>query len=327
MPYFLAIFLFLLLAAPAPAQAAPRLGYIETPDGVRLFYKVAGNGPETLVAVHGGPGNSLSSIAPDFVPFEKSFRIIYYDQRGNGYSSLIDEPARLTLAHHVADLDAVRAHFGLRRMKLIGNSWGGLLIAAYASAHPDRIERMVMQDSAPPTRAMIAQTMDELSDRARRRLDPDKRRRLGQLFDAERRERSPDPRADCREWAHLLLPLMTAGSPTSPLEGDLCDGTEQALRLQQTVNEKIWSTMGDFDLRPGMAKVKAPVLLIHGEADYVPLEGARAWARSMPNARLLVIRGAGHTPQGEKPEIFFPAVETFLKGGWPEGAQPVPSGP
>ena len=326
MQYFLAIFLSLLLAGAAPAQAAPRQGYIETPDGVRLFYRVTGNGPETLVAVHGGPGNSLSSIAPDFVPLEKDFTIIYYDQRGNGYSSLIDEPARLSLDRHVADLDAVRAHFGLRRMKLIGNSWGGLLVAAYASAHPDRIERMVMHDSAPPTLAMIAQTSAELSDRARRRLDSEKRRRLGQLFDSEYRENSADPRADCHEWALLLLPLMTVNSPTSPIRGDVCDGTEQALRVQQTVNAKIWSTMGDFDLRPGAAVVKAPVLIVHGEADYVPLEGARAWARSMPNARLLVIRGAGHTPQGEKPEIFFPAVETFLKGGWPEGAQPVPSG-
>ena len=324
MSRILCILLSLLLGASSPSLAAPpaqRQGYIETPDGVRLFYKVRGNGPETLVAVHGGPGNSLSSIAPDFVPFEKNYTIVYYDQRGNGYSDLIDEPARLSLDRHVDDLDAVRAHFGLRRMKLIGNSWGGLLVAAYAAAHPDRIERMVMHDPAPPTRAMIAATSQELSDRARRRLDPAKRRRLGELFDGDYRQTAPDARAACREWALLLLPLMTAGSPTSPIKGDVCDGTEQALRLQQTVNGQIWGTMGDFDLTPGMAAVKAPVLIIHGEADYIPLEGSRAWARSMPNARLLIIPGAGHTPQGETPEIFFPAVEAFLKGGWPKGAE------
>jgi proline iminopeptidase len=322
-----AVILCFFLVAAAPAGAGPRQGYIETPDGVRLFYKVAGSGPETLIAVHGGPGNSLSSIAPDFVPLEKQFTIIYYDQRGNGYSDLIDDPAKLSLDRHVADLDAVRAHFGLRKMKLLGNSWGGLLVAAYASAHPDRIERMVMHDPAPPTRAMIVQTSDELGDRARRRLDPEKRRRLGQLFDGEHRENSPDPRGDCREWASLLLPLMTAGSPVSPIKGDVCDGTDQALRLQQKVNGQIWSTRGDFDLRPGMAAVTAPVLIIHGEADYIPLEGSRAWAASMPNARLLLIAGAGHTPQGEQPQIFFPAVEAFLKGGWPTEAKPVVRAP
>ena len=73
-----------------------------------------------------------------------------------------------------------------------------------------------------------------------------------------------------------------------------------------------------------MAALKAPVLIIHGEADYLPLGGSRSWAAAMPNARLLVIPGAGHLPQGERPDIFFPAVETFLKGGWPADARPVP---
>ena len=322
MPKLLAFALFFLLAA-VPASAEPVDGKIETEDGVRLFYKIVGKGRETLVAVHGGPGNSLSSIEPDFEPFAERYRVIYYDQRGNGRSDLIADPSKLSLEHHVADLDAVRAHFGLEKMKLIGNSWGGLLVAAYAAAHPGRIERMVMHDPAPPSRAWIVQASEELGDRAQRRLDPTRRRRLEQLFDGEYRESLADPRAACREWALLLLPLMTAGSPTSPIKGDVCGGTDQALRLQQTVNGQVWRTMGDFDLRPRMAVVKAPVLIVHGTEDYIPVEAARAWASSIPNARLLLIEGAGHTPQGEKPEIFFPAILEFLKGDWPKAARPV----
>lgn len=320
MPRLFIFLLSLLLVAAAPT---PGEGYLRTTDGVRLFYKVVGHGPETLVAVHGGPGNSLSSIEPDFRPFEKRYTIVYYDQRGNGHSDLIENPSRLSLEHHVADLDAVRAHFGLAKMKLIGNSWGGLLVAAYAAEHPDRIERVVMQDPAPPTRPLLARIGEELGDRARRHLDPVQRRRLGQLFDGEYRESVADPRAACREWARLLLPLMTAGSPTSPIKGDVCGGTDEALRLQQTVNGQVWQTMGDFDLRPRMAAVAAPVLVVQGEADYIPLESARAWAASLPDARLLVIPRAGHTPQGERPDIFFPAIETFLAGRWPDGAAKV----
>lgn len=317
------ILLSFLLVPAAFAAPAPREGYLRTPDGVRLFYKVVGSGPGRLVAVHGGPGNSLSSIEPDFRPFEERYTIIYYDQRGNGYSDLIEEPSKLSLAHHIADLEAVRAHFGLAKMNLIGNSWGGLLAAAYAAAHPDRIGRLVLQDAAPPVRSLLVRAGDELGDRAQRRLDPARRRRLGQLFDGDYREKAADPRAACREWALLLLPLMTAGSATSPLKGDVCGGTDQALRLQQRVNGQIWQTLGDFDLRPRMAAVTAPVLVVQGEADYIPLDSARAWAASMPNARLLVIPGAGHTPQGERPEIFFPAIKTFLAGHWPEGAKAV----
>jgi len=51
---------------------------------------------------------------------------------------------------------------------------------------------------------------------------------------------------------------------------------------------------------------------------------AWGWTVAIPNARLLVIPGAGHLAQGERrPDLFFPAVETFLKSGWPADARPV----
>jgi proline iminopeptidase len=317
-----AFLLSLLLAAAQPA-AAPSQGHIETPDGVRLFYKVVGEGPDTLVVVHGGPGNSLSSVEPDYAPLAAHRRVIYYDQRGGGRSDLIADDRKLALAYHIADLDAVRAHFGLERMKLLGNSWGGLLAAAYAAAHPDRVERIILQDSAPPTKAYMQQGADELSDRARARFGPDRLRRYAQLFDPAYLARVPDPRAACLEWAAMLLPLMQAdpGKPLT-LRGDLCDGTEEGVRQQQRTNVRIWRTMGDYDLRPAMAASKAPALIIHGASDYLPLVGSQAWVDSMPNARLLVVPGAGHLAQGERPDIFFPALESFLKGAWPADARP-----
>jgi proline iminopeptidase len=289
-----------------------------------LFYKVVGQGPDTLVVVHGGPGNSLSSIEPDLAPLAAGRRIIYYDQRGGGRSDLIAEDEKLSLAHHVADLDAVRADFGLERMKLFGNSWGGLLAAAYAAAHPKRVERLILQDSAPPARAFMAQGAAELTARARAHYGPEKLRRYGQLFDPGYMMRVADPIAACREWGAMLLPLMQS-DPAKPLtlRGDLCDGSEEGVRQQQRTNIRIWRTLGDYDLRSAMAASKAPALVIHGEADYLPLGGSRAWAASMPDARLLVIPGAGHLAQAERPDIFFPAMERFLSGHWPAEARPI----
>ena len=70
-----------------------------------------------------------------------------------------------------------------------------------------------------------------------------------------------------------------------------------------------------MDLLPSLGVVKAPALVIHGTADPIPVESSEAWAQSLPNARLLLIEGAGHLPHVEQPEIFFTAVETFLTGG------------
>jgi pimeloyl-ACP methyl ester carboxylesterase len=44
----------------------------------------------------------------------------------------------------VADLDELREHLGLERMLLLGHSHGGVVAAAYAAAHPDRVDRLVL---------------------------------------------------------------------------------------------------------------------------------------------------------------------------------------
>ncbi len=78
-----------------------------------------------------------------------------------------------------------------------------------------------------------------------------------------------------------------------------------------------------FNLLPSLGVVKAPVLVIHGVADPIPVEASEAWTTAMPNARLLLIKDAGHIPQIEQPEIFFKSVETFLKGNFPADAKKV----
>src|ERR671913_508958 len=103
------LFVFLSHASAQPAApAAPREGFIRTADGVRLFYKVVGRGAETLVAVHGGPGNSLNSILADLEPLAKNRRVIYYDQRGGGQSDLLKDADSLKISKHIEDLEAVR---------------------------------------------------------------------------------------------------------------------------------------------------------------------------------------------------------------------------
>jgi pimeloyl-ACP methyl ester carboxylesterase len=59
---------------------------------------------------------------------------------------------------------------------------------------------------------------------------------------------------------------------------------------------------------------------VHGEFDPIPLASAQEWAAAAPNARLAIIRMAGHFSYVEQPSQFFPAVEDFLAGRWPAGS-------
>src|ERR671927_520344 len=101
-------FLLLVFLWQTPNEClAQQEGYIQTADGVRLFYKIVGSGTQTLVVVHGGPGNTMQSILPDLEPLSKNRRVIYYDQRGNGRSDLLDDDdKKLSITKHIQDLEA-----------------------------------------------------------------------------------------------------------------------------------------------------------------------------------------------------------------------------
>jgi len=130
-------------------------------------------------------------------------------------SDLIDDPKRPGLDEHIADLEAERAHLGLKRLNLLGNSWGGLLVAAYAAAHSDRVERVVMYSPAGPTKAFLAAGAKSMRRRAGQRLSPAQARRFARIAATGVRLRAADPRATCREWATLVLPLMVERSESS----------------------------------------------------------------------------------------------------------------
>lgn len=56
----------------------------------------------------------------------------------------------------------------------------------------------------------------------------------------------------------------------------------------------------------------------------MPLEGNREWVQGQPNARLLIVDGAGHWPHYERPQIVLLAIDAFLDGRWPEGSEALP---
>lgn len=97
--------------------------------------------------------------------------------------------------------------------------------------------------------------------------------------------------------------------------------------LQDERPDNVWDfhlaavvgSFGDWDWRPELSRVANPVLTIHGDYDGLPLDGAREWVASLPDAQLLIVPQAGHFPWAEEPEIVFPAIHGLLTGRWENG--------
>ncbi len=289
-------------------------GYFTGADGVRLFYRKVGNGKDIFVLLHGGPGGNMNSVWPDLEALAKHHTILMYDQRGGGRSAIIKDAARLTVAHHIRDLEALRQHFRLQRLTLIGESWGAGLAALYAARHPERVSRLLLLGPMPPTKALATRRFDKVNE------STDFYKRLAELRQAM--PKATDPIALCREMFKVYLKAYFFDqSAMSRRRSSSCNAPPEAVRNYLVVNDATFASLKDWDFLPMLAKLQQPALVVEGEQSASTVASVRAWAKALPNARLLWIANAGHFPQVEQPEIFFPAVETFLRGGWPEGAK------
>jgi proline iminopeptidase len=301
------------LATMAAATAAPRPheGWITTADSIRLYYRVIGHGSDTVIAIHGGPGVDLESIAGDFVPLAEHHVVIFYDQRGTGRSTLPADTTRLGADQQIADLDAVRQYFGLARVTLVAHSYGPLLAATYALAHPDAVRRMVFFGPVPPRRGdfwtRFGKTMASRLDSAQQARLAAANRRLA--------DSSADTRQACRDlWSIALRPRLAEPDRTlSLIRSDLCASDPAGIRYGLTVtNRVVMASYGDWDLRARLRDLQVPVLVVHGERDAIPMDLVEEWTTSLPHAQLLRVPDAGHFAYVEQPKIVWPAVERFL---------------
>jgi proline iminopeptidase len=283
-------------------------GFIHSSDRVELYYQIRGERPDTLIMLHGGPGLSFDYLAPDLEQLEESFTLIYYDQRGNGRSTLVSESDLLTVDAHLADLEAVRQYFGLNKISLFGHSWGALLASFYALEHSANLDRIVLASPASPRRLPYFQ-----------QLTPNIMAWMDSTTVAEV-ERLRAYRRDTKESCEAFWEVFIRGYFADPrdmetiqkMKGSFCTGSEESLRNGAVAGAHTMASAGNFDLRNQLNEIDVPVLIITGTEDIFPSEAMEEWEAAYPNAQLVLLDGAGHYPQVERPDEFFGAVKVFL---------------
>jgi proline iminopeptidase len=296
-------------------------GSFSTADDIDIFYRVygkpLGSGASTIVVIHGGPGEHMQWYVRDLEFLVREHTVIYYDQRGGGRSELPEDTTALTIQHHVADLEAVRQHFGLERMTLVAHSFGPGLAALYAIAHPERVERMRFIGPIPPR---LGTFFEEYGANLTNRLTPAALSRLNEL-DAQWAS-ATDLVAVCKEyWSLGIPPRLADPSTSSRLEAEPCDAPVAALRYARAyTNPVTFESLGDWNWLADLADLDVPTLVIHGEQEAIPMAMVEEWVTTMPDARLLRVPNAAHFPYTEQPDLVVPAMEQFVLGQWPAGA-------
>jgi proline iminopeptidase len=288
------------MPAIAAATAAEKGGKTFETDGVTIDYEEIGGGAGLpLVLVNGGPGfdHTYMHWSDAWDRLASKRKVVFYDQRGNGRSSELKAGQSCLLADQIADLDALRARLGVEKMDLLGHSWGGYLVMAYAARHPERVAHLMIVDSAAPKIQDTVFLFKNMYPETVARED-------GLAFAVE----MGDAKAigeDLREYMSMVF--------YSPEVRDAMIAKFDPSGYRQDVNKSIWNDLQRFDLNPELPKFKFPTLVVTGRYDF-NVAPSVAWGihRAIPGSELAVFEKSGHMPQCEESAAFAERLEAFL---------------
>lgn len=256
---------------------------VET-GGLRIAYRREGVGPP-VVLVHGAAEDSRI-WTPQLADLADEFTVVAWDEPGTGASS--DVPHGFGLADVADGLAALLSSLDLGPAHLAGVSWGGTVLLELYRRHPAHVATLILIDTyagwtgslpAEEVRARVASTQKMLS------VQPEE-------FDP-------------------TLPGLFANDPPAPvvtlLAAVAADVRPSTLRNQLAI-------MAETDLSDLLSQVAVPTLLIWGRHDVrSPLGVAHQFREAIPDSTLVVIDGAGHLSQLERPEQVNRAVREFCR--------------
>ncbi len=246
-----------------------------------------GGDGEPLVLVHGFTGSRL-----DWVDVIDDLRVgsdvVRYDNRGHGESTKTGDEASYTIDALTSDLLAVVDELGIDRFHLLGHSLGGIVSMRFAIAHADRLRSLVLMDTAGA--AIIDENAAVMFEAG---IEMVRANGLTSLYDLAAPSFGEGPRAD--ELRARVRTKFTQMDPAAFV----------ALGHALLSYDSMLDELSTLDL---------PTTVIVGENDIGIRMGCETLAETTQGARLVVIDGAGHSPQEDDPPAWLAAVRAHLAG-------------
>ena len=245
-------------------------------NGIEIDYEVTGRG-RPLILGH-GYGATRRMWSGQHAALGDRYRLITWDMRGHGQTESLPDPAQYSLALTVADIRALLGSLGVSRAVVGGLSLGGYVSLAFYLAHPEMVEALVICDSGPGFR-------------------------------------NAEARATWNQRAHERAAALEARGLEAM--GGRSAEVRQALTYHRSAQGLAHAARGmlaqvDGHVIDGLGSIRVPTLIVVGDRDEPFVGACEYMAKKIPNARLEVIAGAGHSSNLDQPAAFDRVLLSFL---------------
>jgi 3-oxoadipate enol-lactonase len=257
-------------------------------NGVKLNYEVVGQG-NAVFCLHGYSG-SLQDWGNQIAVLSPAHKVIAGDERGHGKSAAPDREEDYSIEIFADDVFGLLNVLGIEQCCLAGHSLGGAVALQFALDHQEMLSGLVLVDTSskfpmPPDMIELRQKMNEIA----------RSQGIEAAFEFELAS-NPQRREFFQQYP---------------------DEREKALQgmLSMSVDSFIYTWKSIERQKPldhRLSEISVPTIIFLGEEDIGLADEIRLLHKGIANSELVTVKGAGHSPHYEAPDVFNEALLNFL---------------
>lgn len=293
-------------------------GFVDA-NGVLIYYMTVGHG-SPLMIVHGGPGASHDYFLPYLLPLARHNKLIFIDERGSGKSEKLEDVSKYTVEAMADDCEAVRVALGLGKISILGHSYGGVVVQAYAFKYQKNLTHLILGSTFASTREI-----NEALTKIKAAMPDDKRKRMKELEQAglfDKGEvwehgRYSEEYAKLA-WGHGYLPFLYQNhldANYDPVAGNTSNSWE--------LYREMWGSHGEYIIDGNLKSVEwvdklptitVPTLIIVGDHDESDPVMSKEMNAKIAGSKLVIVPKSGHMTFVDQPNLFIKSVSEFVNG-------------
>jgi proline iminopeptidase len=281
-------------------------GYIQVTGG-RVWYRMVGADKPgiPLLVIHGGPGGTHDYMEP-LTALSDERPVVFYDQLGSGNSDIPQDKLLWTVERFVHELADVRKTLDLKKVHILGQSWGTMLAVDYMlTRQPGGVKSMVLSAPCLSVSRWIADQRAYLAEMPRENREAVAKAEISGNFASRRYQDA------VTAYYKLHLCLL------DPWPESLMRTFE---KMNTAIYEYMWGRseftvtgpLKDYERAERLADIKVPVLFTCGRYDEATPKSTAFYQSLLPGSELVVFEDASHVHHLEKQVEYIKTVRAFL---------------
>ncbi len=258
-------------------------------NGQKIHYEVMGESGKTLVVLN-GIFMSITSWAPFYNAFQDCARVVYIDFLDQGTSNRMEE--QYTQVDQVEVVEKVLSTLNVEQCCLMGISYGGEVALQYVLTYPNRIESLVLANTAARTSPWLKSIGDGWNQ-------------VGM-------------KADGKAYYHVAIPIVYS-TQFYQKRLEWMKKREQLLipifedKTVMRTFERLVKSAENYNVIERLGEIKCPTLIISASDDALtPLNEQRILSQGIVESDWVVIQDCGHASMYERPQTYAALVTGFL---------------